>query len=155
MATKKKQAEEARDALGFTFSDYLDMQALKDKDGKLNDTLMSGWDITPEQITLINNPRHPLHRAAVIAFYDVNFKRLRRMAFSFLSPTSRNGYLISVISCEDLLQQVFADMLGGFLKLSHDSERIRTAIYKCFRYTAVGGLEGESNVEECGITQLA
>lgn len=147
---KKKQETEERDELGFTQSDYCDMQNLADKDGKLNDTLSSGWDVTPGQITLINSPRHPLHRVAVIAFYDVNFKRLFRMAFSFLSPKSRNHNLVAIVNYEDLLQQVFADLLGGFLKLPHDTEQIRSAIYKCFRYAAVGGLEGVEDVQEFG-----
>lgn len=147
MAKKQQEAEE-RDELGFTPSDYGDMQKLADREGKLNDTLSDGWDVTPEQITLINSPRHPLHGVAVCAFYDVNFKRLLRMAFSFLSPKSHGHCLIAVVSYEDLLQQVFVDLLGGFLKLPHDTERVGTAIYKCFRYTAVGGLEGVEDVKE-------
>lgn len=144
----KKLEEEKPDELGFTLSDYCDMQKLAEQNGKLNDTLLSDWDITPEQITLINSPRHPFHAVAVTAFYDVNYKRLKRMARAFLAPTSHFHNLISVINYEDLLQQVFADLLGGFLKLPHDTERIRIAIYKCFRYTAVGGLEGVYNVED-------
>lgn len=146
----KKREEERPDELGFTPSDYNDMQKLKDREGKLSDTLLSGWDVTPEQITLINSPCHPLHRVAVIAFYDVNFKRLFRMACSFLSPKSCNHSLIAVVSYEDLLQQVFADLLDGCLKLPHNTEKICSAIYKCFRYAAVGGLEGVDDVQEFG-----
>ncbi len=146
----KKREEEQPDELGFTMSDYCDMQQLADRQGKLNDILLSGWDVTHEQITLINSPLHPLHRVAVIAFYDVNFKRLFHMAFSFLSPKRRNHSLIAIVSYEDLLQQLFADLLGCFLKLPHDTERINSAIYKCFRYAAVGGLEGVEDVQEFG-----
>ena len=144
----KKREEEKPDELGFTISDYCDMQKLAEQEGKLNDTLLSDWDITPEQITLINSPFHPFHAVAVTAFYDVNYKRLKRMARAFLAPLSCFHNLISVISYEDLLQQVFADMLGGFLKLPHDTEKIKNAIYKCFRYAAVGGLEGLDDVKD-------
>ena len=148
MANKQQEIEE-RDELGFTPSDYEDMQKLADLEGKLNDTLLNGWDITPEQITLINSPLHPFHNVAVIAFYDVNFKRLWRMAFNYLAPTSHNHCLIAVVSYEDLLQQVFADLLCGSLKLPHNTEEISKAIYRCFRFTAVGGLEGVEDVKEC------
>lgn len=147
MAKKQQEAEE-RDELGFTQSDYSDMQKLAERDGKLNDTLSSGWDVTPEQITLINSPRHPLHRVAVIAFYDVNYKRIYYMARNALTYGKTFSRLTAVISYEDLLQQVFADLLGGFLKLPHDTEKIRQAIYRCFYYTAVGGLEGVDDVKE-------
>lgn len=140
--------EETPDELGFTPSDYCDMQALKDKDGKLNDTLLSGWDVTPEQITLINNPRHPFHGIAVYAFYDVNYKRLKAMAYNALSYGNVFYRLIAVVNYEDLLQQLFCDLLGGWLKLPHDTEKIRQAIYRCFYYTAVGGLEGVDDVKE-------
>lgn len=147
MAKKQQEAEE-RDELGFTPSDYGDMQKLKERDGKLNDTLSDGWDVTPEQITLINSPRHPLHRVAVMAFYDVNYKRIYFMARNALSYGKAFSRLTAVISYEDLLQQVFADLLGGFLKLPHNTEKIRQAIYRCFYYTAVGGLEGVEDVKE-------
>lgn len=147
MAKKQQEAEE-RDELGFTQTDYSDMQKLADRDGKLNDTLLSGWDVTPEQITLINSPRHPLHRVAVITFYDVNYKRIYYMSRNALTYGKAFSRLTAVISYEDLLQQVFADLLGGFLKLPHDTEKIRQAIYRCFYYTAVGGLEGVDDVKE-------
>lgn len=147
MAKKQQEAEE-RDELGFTQSDYSDMQKLAERDGKLNDTLLSGWDVTPEQITIINSPRHPLHRVAVIAFYDVNYKRIYYMARNALTYGKAFSRLTTVISYEDLLQQVFADLLGGVLKLPHDTEKIRQAIYRCFYYTAVGGLEGVEDVKE-------
>lgn len=147
MAKKQQEAEE-RDELGFTPSDYGDMQKLADREGKLNDTLSDGWDVTPEQITLINSPRHPLHGVAVCAFYDVNYKRIYHMARNSLSYGKVLSRLTAVISYEDLLQQVFADLLGGFLKLPHDTEKIRQAIYRCFYYTAVGGLEGVEDVKE-------
>lgn len=124
------------------------MQKLAERDGKLNDTLLSGWDVTPEQITLINNPRHPLHRVAVIAFYDVNYNRIYNMARRSLRYGKAYSRLIAIISYEDLLQQVFCDLLGGFLKLPHNTEKIRAAIYRCFYYTAVGGLEGVNDVKK-------
>lgn len=144
----KKREEEQPDELGFTMSDYCDMQQLADRQGKLNDTLLSGWDVTHEQITLINSPLHPLHRVAVIAFYDVNYKRIYNMARNALTYGKAFSRLTAVISYEDLLQQVFADLLGGFLKLPHDTEKIQQALRRCFYYTAVGGLEGVDDVEE-------
>lgn len=144
---KKKREEETPDELGFTPSDYYDMQQLLDKNGKLNDTLLNGWDITQEQIKLINCDSHPLHSAAVIAFYDVNYERLYKMARGALASV-RFSALISVISYEDLLQQLFCDLLGGWLKLPHDTKLISAAIYHCFRFAAVGGLEGVDNVKE-------
>lgn len=147
MAKKQQEAEE-RDELGFTQSDYSDMQKLAEREGKLNDTLLSGWDVTPEQITLINSPCHPLHRVAVIAFYDVNYKRIYYMARNALTYGKAFSRLTTVISYEDLLQQVFCDLLGGFLKLPHNAEKIGKAIYRCFYYTAVGGLEGVEDVKE-------
>ena len=137
--------EETPDELGFTSSDYCDMQTLKDKDGKLNDKQLSGWDVTPEQITLINNPRHPLHRVAVIAFYDVNYKRLKAMSLGFFNKA--NEGIKKIVSNEDLLQQLFCDLLSGCFKLPHKSEHISNGIFKCFRYAAVGGLEGVENVK--------
>lgn len=138
--------DEERDELGFTPSDYYDMQKLKDREGKTNDTLLSGFDITPEQIELINNQQHPLHSVAVICFYDVNYPLLRRMSFRYLSPLGKNGYLLSAVSYEDLLQQVFLDLLIGVLKLPQDSSKISSAIYECFRFSAVGGLGVLENV---------
>lgn len=102
---KKQQENEERDELGFTPSDYEDMQKLAEREGKLGDVLQDGWDVTPEQIALINNPCHPLHRIAVIAFYDVNYERLRRMAVSFLS-NEHHSYLTTIADYEDLLQQL-------------------------------------------------
>ncbi len=146
MAKKLKEIEEPRDRLGFTPSDYEAMQTAAEKDGKLNDSLLNGWDVTPEQITLINSPSHPLHRVAVITFYDVNLKRLYRMAIGFLKHDNRE-YLTDIVSYEDLLHQLFCDMLGGWLKLPHNTEKIDTAIYRCFTYAAVGGLEGVEDVK--------
>ncbi len=143
MAKKQQKAEE-RDELGFTQSDYSDMQKLADREGKLGDILQDGWDVTPEQITLINSPLHPLHRLAVITFYDVNYIRLHKMAYCFLQHAE---YLIGLIEIDDLLQQAFCDLLGGWLKLPHNTEQIANAIYRCFRYTAVGGLEGVEDVK--------
>lgn len=140
-----KQKTEERDELGFTPSDYCDMQKLADYNGKLNDTLLDGWDITPEQIRLINSPRHPFHSVAVTAFYDVNFKRLRRMACAFIR---HSPYLLNVIDESDLTQQFYVDLLSGFVKLQHDTENIRTVIYRCFKYAAVGGLEDVEDVKE-------
>lgn len=137
---RKGKHEEKRDGLGFTPSEYFVMQCRLDNQGKQNETLMNGWDITREQISLINDCNHWLHRVAVIAFYDVNYNFLRCMAYRFLSPIGKNYRLISVVSPEDLLQQLFCDMLSGHLKLPKETEKIRSAIYECFRFAAVGGL---------------
>ena len=142
--------KEAQDTLGFTASNYYDMQKLVDQNGKQGDALRDGWDVTAEQITLINSPAHPLHKVSVIAFYDVNFKRLCRLSFNFIMYRQRfkKGALLTVVNQEDLLQQVFCDLLGGWLKLPHDTKRIKSAICRCFTYAAVGGLEGVEDVKE-------
>ncbi len=144
-----RKVEAVKDNLGFTQSDYEDMQKLADKNGKHGDTVRDGWDVTPEQITLINNPRHPLHNTAVITFYDVNFKSLCRLSYGFIAFRKRNAFkcgVLTVVNQEDLLQQVFCDLWGGWLKLPHDTKRISRAICKCFTYAAVGGLEGVDDV---------
>lgn len=138
------QDNEECDELGFTPSDYYDMQKLKDREGKMNDALLGGFDISSEQIDLINNKLHPFHSVAVICFYDVNYSLLRRMAYRFLTLT--NESLKSVVSYEDLLQQLFVDLLSGFLKFSFDFKQIRSAIYNCFKFAAVGGLGVLKNV---------
>ena len=147
------RVKEARDKLGFTPSDYENMQKLVDKHGKQGDDLRDGWDITPEQITLINSPAHPFHKVAVTTFYDTNYRRLVDMGYGFIRfcRVGRLKGLLSVVSLEDLLQQVFCDLLGGWLKLPHNTERISTAIFKCFRYSAVGGLEGVEDVKICRV----
>lgn len=127
-----------RDELGFTQSDYEDKQRLVDKVGKEVD-LLDGWDITVEQIDHINNISSAAHNLAVYAFYDVNFKRLQRSAYAFLRW---NEHFISVVSVEDLLHQVYIDLLCGFLKLPKDGKQIKRTIAVCFQFAAVGGLEG-------------
>lgn len=128
--------DEERDELGFTLSDYYDMQKLKDLEGKSN--VSSGFDISSEQIALINNVLHPFHSVAVMCFYDVNFKLLRRMAYCYLAC---NLCFKAVVSYEDLVQQLYVDMLSGALKLPYDTTKIKSVVYACYRFAAVGGLE--------------
>ena len=106
---------------------------------------LCGWNITPEQIRFINIPFHALHAVNVFRFYEDNLTRLQRMANAFM----RNHiYLFAIVSAEDLVQQLYCDLLGGVLKLPAKPEQIRKAIYKSFRYAAVGGLEGVEDVKE-------
>lgn len=153
--SKKKEIGKERDELGFTLSDYFDMQQLKDQDGKTNETLTNGWDVTPEQITLINNPHHPMHRIAVIAFYDVNFKLLNRLACGYVYSDKTPPRFKTIVNQEDLLQQLFCDLLSGDLKLPHNPQMLRKKIIWSFKYALVGGMEGVENVENVRTAQPA
>lgn len=135
-ASKKQRDEEQRDALGFTLSDYFDMQRLKDKEGIAVDG-ESGFDITAEQVRLINGNDSVLRKVAADCFYFANLRVLHKMAFSFLKHNSR---LLVIVSREDLLQQVYVDLCDGYIKLSTDAKRIRYALYDCFKLAAIGGL---------------
>ena len=152
LSSEQDAWDEERDELGLIPLDYEAMQQASERAGKLGDELQYGWDINSEQRRYINDTSSAFHSVAVNAFYDVNFIRLRKMAFKFLAVDSHYHCLITCIDVEDLLQQVYCDLLSGYLKLPRNSQRISKAIYKCFRYTAVGGLEGVENVKVCRAT---
>ena len=139
----KKSKEIERDELGFIPSDYDDMQKVADKSGIVGDSLIGGFDITAEQIKLINGNNRVLRGIAVNCFYFVNIRLLRKMAYSFLR---QNVYFVQIVEIEDLLHQLYVDLFGGYVKFELDVKQIRTAIYRCFKFTAVGGLEVLENV---------
>ncbi len=134
---KAKQVEEQKDELGFTLSDYCDMQRLKEKEGIAGNSLIGDFDITAEQVRLLNGNDRTLRKLAADCFYFANLRLLRKMAYSFLQHNAR----LSVIVCrDDLLHQVYVDLCCGYIKLKAKQEQIRNAIYDCFRLAAVGGL---------------
>lgn len=90
------------------------------------------WEVTPEQVAKINAG----NREALDKFYFDNLQRLTFSAYRFMR---NNGYLQSVISYEDLLQQVYFDLRTGVLKLRPFDSAISSAVYHSFRYAAVGG----------------
>lgn len=94
------------------------------------------WRVTPEQVARINI----CDRAAIDEFYfDAgNFKRLSCSAWSFLR---HNPSFRVVISAEDLLQQVYCDLITGFIKFRPFDTAISWAVFKSFRFAAVGGLD--------------
>ena len=94
------------------------------------------WHVTPEQIARINIG----DREALDAFYfdEDNFLRLRHSAYKFMR---HNTFVKAVASHEDLLQQVYADLRVGLLKLRPYDHAISSAIFHSFRYAAVGGID--------------
>ncbi|MBQ8322816.1 MAG: hypothetical protein IJX91_02495 [Clostridia bacterium] len=90
------------------------------------------WAVTPEQVARIN----ARNREALDGFYFANLRRLTFSAYRFMR---NNAYLQSVISYEDLLQQVYFDLRTGVLKLRPFDSAISSAVYHSFRYAAVGG----------------
>ena len=96
------------------------------------------WNVTHEQIAKINGG----DRAALDAFFldEGNYKHITSCAWQYMR---NHGYLKSVISYEDLINQVYVDLLAGFLKLRPWNKAITRAVYTSFRFTAVGGLDEE------------
>ena len=92
------------------------------------------WKTTPEQVARINAGE----QAAVDDFYFDNFNRIRAAARACLR---RNYYVISVVSYEDLMQQVYVDLRTGVIKLRPFDKAINGAIYRSFRYAPVGGAD--------------
>ena len=92
------------------------------------------WDTQPEQVARINAGA----REAIDAFYFENYKKIVYSGWAFLR---KNAYLRSVISHEDLMQQVYFDLRTGVLKLRPFDKAITRAVYTSFRFAAVGGLD--------------
>lgn len=94
------------------------------------------WKVTPEQIARINAGE----RSALDAFYfdTDNLRRIKYSAYSFMR---KKRFLLSVISWEDLVQQVYCDLVTGMTKLKPYDKAISQAIFNSFRYAAVGGLD--------------
>lgn len=94
------------------------------------------WKVTPEQVARINAG----DREALDEFYldPANNDRIRYCAYGFLR---HNGYILSVASWEDLVQQVYCDLRTGFIKLRPYDRAIGKAIYRSFQFAPVGGLD--------------
>lgn len=94
------------------------------------------WNVTPEQIARINAGDH----AALESFYfdPSNYQRLISLAYRFMR---HNCFLFAVVSWEDLMQQVYCDLLTGMAKLRPFDRAISRVIFHSFQYAAVGGLE--------------
>ncbi len=94
------------------------------------------WSVTPEQIARIN----ACEREAIDEFYfdEDNFRRLKFSAYRFMR---HNSYLQTVVSFEDLIQQVYCDLASGMVKLRPYDSAITQGIYTSFRFSAVGGLD--------------
>ena len=92
------------------------------------------WKVTPQQITLINL----CDREALDKFYFDNAFRLKSLAGIFFR---RSQYLKSIISIEDLMQQLYVDFRCGMLKLKPFDKAIGRAIFNSFQYAAVGGID--------------
>lgn len=94
------------------------------------------WKVTPEEIARINAG----DRVALDAFYfdEDNFRRLKFSAYRFMR---HNSYLQTVVSFEDLIQQVYCDLASGMVKLRPYDSAITQGIYTSFRFSAVGGLD--------------
>ena len=94
------------------------------------------WKVTPEQIARINGGE----RAALDAFFldEDNYKHIRAGAWQFMR---NNGYLKTVISYEDLINQFYVELLTGMVKLRPWDNAINRAEFTAFRFAAVGGLD--------------
>ena len=94
------------------------------------------WNVTPQQVAKINAG----DRAALDEFYfdTSNHNRIRYNAYNYMR---KNGYLLAVASWEDLMQQVYCDLLTGLVKLRPYDRAINKAVFASFRFAAVGGLD--------------
>lgn len=94
------------------------------------------WRTTSEEIARINAGE----REALDAFYfeGENYRRLQAYARSFFRKVP---YFRPIISEEDLMQQLYCDLLTGLLKLRPYDRAINSAIFHSFRYAAVGGID--------------
>jgi hypothetical protein len=104
-----------------------------------------GWRVTAIEIKRINNFKAKYHFEAVNDFYTNNFSHLKALAISFFRQPEGER-LSGVVDVDDLLQQVYIDLLDCCLKLSENERAITKAIWLCFRFSAVGGLAGVDNV---------
>lgn len=92
------------------------------------------WKSTPEEIAEINKG----NREAVNAFYERNLFQIKCLAYAFFR---KNNWFKRVLSTEDLINQAYLDLATGMLILRPWNRAISKAFYKCFCYTAVGGLD--------------
>ena len=94
------------------------------------------WNITPRQVALINAGNH---KAIEEFFFDTD--NFRRIKFSAMSYIRHNPFILAVASWEDLTQQVYCDLLTGYIKLRPFDKAISNAIFASFRFAPVGGLD--------------
>ncbi|MBQ8375039.1 MAG: hypothetical protein IJX98_05660 [Clostridia bacterium] len=92
------------------------------------------WKVTPEQVARINAG----DREALDAFYFDNYKRLYYCALRHLFH--EQGIRV-IVERDDLLNQVYVDLLTGLLKLRPYDRAINRAIFRSFRFAAVGGID--------------
>lgn len=94
------------------------------------------WHVTPEQIARINAG----DRAALDEFFfeAENARRIRCYAKSYMF---HNPWLKAIVHYQDLTQQLYCDLRTGLLKFRPWDLPISKAIYRSFRYAAVGGID--------------
>ena len=71
-------------------------------------------------------------------FEKSNFIRIRFCAYRFIR---HNDFVKTVVSYEDLMHQVYCDLGTRLLKFRPYDEAISSAIYRSFKYAAVGGID--------------
>ena len=92
----------------------------------------NGWKITERQITEIKAG----NANAIAAFISDNSRRVRAMAFSFLSKR-RGTHRYAGYEIADLLNQLFVDL--PYLRFK-DGRGLWSQIRACFRCVLVGGI---------------
>lgn len=92
------------------------------------------WHTTAEEIARINAGE----REAIDHFY---FNNLQRLTFSAYRYMRNNPYVKTIVSYEDLLNQVYLELRTGLLKLRPYDAGISSAVFHSFRYAAVGGID--------------
>lgn len=128
------QAKRAREAKAIAEKDERSEQATKEAAERAPRGKALTYAVTPEQITRINAG----DRAAVDKFYFDNLQRLTYSAYRFMR---NNAYLKTIVSHEDLLQQVYFDLRAGIIRFRPFDTAINGAVFTSFRYAAVGGLD--------------
>lgn len=145
MAKGKKKKEEPRDALGFTITDYMRMQAEADRRAARAwqefVPMVDGWELSEELREQINDVHARYHYAAVICFIESNRNHLAAIAANFILKRY-NTFDFGAIGCypDEYIDSLFIDLMCGYLQLP--AEKIGKAIAKSYRYMEVGGLEG-------------
>ena len=94
------------------------------------------WNITPRQVALINAG----NQKAIEEFYfdTDNFRRIKFSAFRYMR---NNAVFKAIASFEDLTQQLYCDLLTGYIKLRPFDKAISMALFQSFRFAPVGGLD--------------
>ena len=144
MGRKKTVAEPQRDNLGFTFDDYWEMFQQQAAKGLQGDTLLDGYDITPEQVQAINEG----DKFAIDMFFCINDQRIRRLAYYFIK---KMGLTVAkqfkpMITVDDLVNQAYLDTRRGFLHFEYKTKIISRLLCHSFYYEPVGGF-GEEDGE--------